>query len=157
MGLEMRRDDHVYSIASMLYEQSQPPPKERTLTTTDGREFSASADQLRIHYARVGTHPVATMVTYQEGGLLFYGISLCSPSDNFSKKVGIGIALGRLLEEMRDPKGVRAVGYFSGCTKGSGKTLVGWFKVAYAKDYAHLWVLAHPCCRRCGHPERKRK
>ena len=48
-----------------------------------------------------GQHGVVTIVSEMKGhGVFYYGLSLCLPGDNFSKKIGIMIASNRCDDEL---------------------------------------------------------
>ena len=58
-------------------------------------------NELEIKYCHLGNHDnnhqgVITLATYRDGSNIQYGVSYCSPNDNFNKKFGRTIALGRL-------------------------------------------------------------
>ena len=48
-----------------------------------------------------GQHGVVTIVSEMKGhGVFYYGLSLCLPGDNFSKKIGVAIASDRCDDDL---------------------------------------------------------
>ena len=53
-------------------------------------------ENLRIRYKRdINNNPIQTLVTVQDGDVLFWGISRCNPKDHVNKKVGKELATKR--------------------------------------------------------------